>query len=248
MDMWKYYGVTHRNHLLCNPMSREKHEELIGLIPLRKDQRVVEIASGKGEFLLRLVERYGVRATGIDLSPYFVKDARRKSAERTPDADIEFIEMNGADYRPETPESFDLAACIGASWIFQGHKGTLEALMGFAAPGGWIVAGEPYWLKEPDPEYLAASDQKRETYGTHFENVQLAENLGLTCTYILVSNLDDWDRYEGLQWHAAEAYSRGNPDDPDAREIMEKVKSSREEYLRWGRDTLGWAIYVFRKP
>ena len=40
--------------------------------------RVVDIACGKGEFLIRLVEAYGVRGVGVDLSPFFIADAARR--------------------------------------------------------------------------------------------------------------------------------------------------------------------------
>ena len=62
----------------------------------------------------------------------------------------------------------------------------------------------------------------------------------------MVSALDDWDKYEGLQWYAASDYASKSPDDPDARKILERASNSREVYLRWGRDTLGWAVYLFR--
>ena len=29
-------------------------------------------------------------------------------------------------------------------------------------------------------------------------------------------------------------------------ELVERVNKARAAYLRWGRDTLGWAIYLFR--
>jgi hypothetical protein len=29
---------------------------------------------------------------------------------------------------------------------------------------------------------------------------------------------------------------------------MERVARDRAAYLKWGRETLGWAIYAFRKP
>ena len=32
--------------------------------------------------------------------------------------------------------------------------------------------------------------------------------------YTLVSSLDEWDTYEGLQWYASENYARAHPDDP----------------------------------
>ena len=35
-------------------------------------------------------------------------------------------------------------------------------------------------------------------------------------------------------------------EDPDLAELVERVSKARTVYLRWGRDTLGWAIYIFR--
>ena len=202
---------------------------------------------GKGEFIIRLAEQYGVNGVGVDLSPYCVRDARAKLAERTPQANITFLEMGGADYQPDEPESFDLTVCMGASWIFDGHKGTLSALKAMTKPGGQIVVGEPYWLKEPDPEYLQVAGFERDLFGDHYENVQTGQALGLTQLYTLVSNRDEWDRYEGLQWYAAENYALAHPEDPDVPELLERLRSHKHEYLQWGRDTLGWALYLFRK-
>ena len=64
--------------------------------------------------------------------------------------------------------------------------------------------------------------------------------------HTIVSSQDDWDRYEGLQWYATDEYARTHPDDPDVAEVVERVSKARAAYLRWGRDTLGWAIYMFR--
>jgi SAM-dependent methyltransferase len=248
MDIWKFYDVTHREHVVCNPTSEEKLGRLVELLRLRGGDRVLDIASGKAEFLIRVVERYGVRAVGVDVSPYFMEDARRRCAERVPDAEVTLLQMDGAAFASDERERFDLSACIGASWIFGGHTGTLEALERLTAPGGWIIAGEPYWLREPPREYLEASGDQKESFGTHVENVEAGERLGLRLVHTLVSSKDDWDRYEGLQWYAAEEYARARPDDPDADEIAERVARERASYLRWGRDTLGWAIYAFRRP
>jgi hypothetical protein len=29
--------------------------------------------------------------------------------------------------------------------------------------------------------------------------------------------------------------------------VLKQVGENRENYLRWGRDTFGWSIYVFKK-
>jgi len=247
MDMWKFYGITHREHVLCNPMSVDKFQELIALLRLEPGDRVLEIATGKGEFIIRLAEQYHIEGIAVDLSPYFVSDAMEKHQQRVPNARLSFVEMDGADYEPEEQESFDLVACIGASWIFGGHRGTLKTLTEMTAPGSWVVVGEPYWRREPTAEHLKAIGEERSAYGTHYENVKVGRELGLRLVYTLVSNQDDWDRYEGLQWYAAEQWANEHPDDPDVEEVLRRVGENKENYLRWGRETFGWAIYVFKK-
>lgn len=247
MDLWKYFDITHRKHVVCNPTSIGKLEQLVTLLNLPPKAQVLEFASGKAEFLVRLAEQYDIVGTGIDLSPYCIADAKSKHRERIPDAQLSFLEMDGADYQPEKPESFDLVVCIGASWIFGGHQGTVKALREMTVPGGLIIVGEPYWRQEPEADYLAAIDEKRDSYGTHFENVAVAEKRGLKLLYTLVSNQDDWDRYEGLQWYASEEWASLSPEDPDVKELLKRVYKNKEVYLKWERETLGWAIYVFKK-
>ena len=247
MDTWKFYDITHREHVVCNPTSEEALARLVELLRLPPDARVVDIACGKGEFLIRLAEAYGVRGTGVDISPYFILDAEARLKARVPAANVVFTQMDGADFRPDKPHSFSLASCLGASWIFGGHAGTLDALVSMVEPGGWVIAGEPYWLREPSEEYLAASGERREGFGTHASNVEAGERRGLDLVYTLVSSKEDWDSYEGLQWYATAEHARAHPDDPDLPELVRRVAKNKAVYLRWGRDTLGWAIYVFRR-
>ena len=156
--------------------------------------------------------------------------------------------MDGAAFASEQRDPFELTSCIGASWVFGGHAETLAALKRVTVPGGWVIAGEAYWRSEPPPEYLDASGQKRDSFGTHGSNIEAGEKLGLNLVHTLVSNDDDWDVYNGLQWYAADEYARTHPDDPDAAEIVERVAKERTTYVRWERDTLGWALYAFRRP
>jgi len=246
MDTWKFYNIIHREHLVCNPISEEKLTRLVELLSLPTDAQVVDIACGKGEFLIRLAETYSARGTGIDISPFYIADAEKRLETLTSAAGITFTQMNGADFRPDEPHKFDLASCIGASWIFGGHSGTLEALIRMAKPGGWVIVGEPYWLQEPSKEYLEASGVAREDFGSHFSNAEAGERQGLDLVHTIVSSKDDRDTYEGLQWYVTAEYARTHPDDPDLLELVERVEKARATYLRWGRDTIGWAIYMFR--
>ena len=246
MDTWKSYDITHREHVVSNPTSEEKLTRLVELLRLPTDAQVVDIACGKGEFLIRLAEAYGARGIGVDISPFCIADAERGLRLRVPEAEIAFTQMDGADFRPDRPHRFTLAACIGASWIFGGHAETLDALLGMVEPDGWVIAGEPYWLQEPSEEYLRACGHSRDGFGSHAANVEVGERRGLDLVHTLVSSKDDWDRYEGLQWYATAEYARAHPDDPDLPELLERVAKDKSAYLKWGRDTVGWAIYVFR--
>jgi len=228
-------------------MNKDRLEGLFSLLDLKPSTTILDIACGKGELLIRLAELYNISGTGVDISPYCIKDCENKKNVRIPDSDIKFLQMDGAKYVPENNELFDLTMCIGASWIYNGFKGTINALKKMTKPGGMIIAGEPYWLEEPDNKYLKMSGIKKDEFNSHYKNVDVGEKVGLTCIYTLASSHDDWDHYETLQWWSAYDYITANPDDPDNSELLDKINKSKMEYLLYGRDSLGWAIYVFKK-
>lgn len=247
VDKWKYYDIRHKRHLLCNPMNKEKFEKLCRFLRLKRGAHVLDIACGKGEFLIRLAELYDISGVGVDISPYCITDCLEKHRKRVPNSNIKFIKMNGAKYKPESSELFDLTLCIGASWVYGGYRGTIRTLKNVTKPDGLIAVGEAFWLKDPSEEYLKASGTAREDFGTLESNMKVGEEEGLICIYTLVSNHDDWDHYESLKWWNVDDYVRANPCDRDVQELLERTKREKDIYLRWERETLGWAIYVFRK-
>ena len=42
MDTWKFYDITHREHVVCNPTSEEKLTCLVELLRLPTDAQVVD--------------------------------------------------------------------------------------------------------------------------------------------------------------------------------------------------------------
>lgn len=248
MDMWKYFAVTHTNHTVMNPMSLAKTREMVEMLRLGENGHVLDVACGKAEFLCMVAERYKVTGTGVDASPFTSAEAKENVKARSLAGRIEILHMDGAKYEPNEPESHCMASCIGGSWVYGGHGGTLEALGRMTHPGGLVLVGEPFWIEEPEPEYLEKTGYVREQQGSHVGNVKAGEELGFVFLYSVVSSKDDWDRYESLQWQAAERYASSHPDDPDIEELLRKVRDNRDAYLRWGRECLGWALYLFRKP
>jgi cyclopropane fatty-acyl-phospholipid synthase-like methyltransferase len=50
-------------------MNDGKFERLCRLLRLDRGVRVLDIACGKGEFLVRLAELFGIVGVGVDISP-----------------------------------------------------------------------------------------------------------------------------------------------------------------------------------
>jgi SAM-dependent methyltransferase len=247
MDIWKYYGVTHADNLICNPTSEAKLDELVNLLSLHPGARILDIACGKAELLIRIVRNNDASGVGVDISPYEAEVARNRVSEHGLEDRIKIVHMGGADYEAASG-SFDLVMCIGASWVWDGFLGTIESFKKIVKPGGLIAIGDPYKMQELSPEYVATEPAFALNLATHAENVETALKAGLTPLYAIASSVDDWDRYEGLQWRAAENYALEHPDDPDVPELLEKIRANRDVYLQHGRDTLNWAIYLFRAP
>jgi SAM-dependent methyltransferase len=247
LELWKYFAIGHAGHVVCNPLSEAKLDELIELLEIPPGGRLLDIACGKAELLLRCARRWSCTGVGVDLSPPFAAEARQKIRRAGLAERLEICEGNGAEY--DGPAAgFDAATCLGASWIWGGHRGTLEALAAWAKPGGRVLVGEPFWHGEPPPAYLEASGLQRSSFASHSGNIEAGTAQGLRLLHSIVSSADDWDRYEGYQWNAAERYAQANPSDPDVDELLETMRRNRDVYLRWGRDELGWATYLFLKP
>jgi SAM-dependent methyltransferase len=246
MDFWKLMEIFHKYQEIMNPVTEEKLDKLVDLLNLQRGSCVLDIACGKGTLLVKLVEKYGVRGVGVDKSPYCIDHCNEKKSARVPNADLVFHLMDGADFKPTT--KFDLSCCLGGSWVYGDLRGSLEALSRMTRSGGYILVGEPHMLREPSPEYLAAEGMTRDFFRSHRENVEVGEELGLKCLYTVDGGHDGWDQYETLHWWAAEDYLRDNPGDPDVPEIRAANEKGKETYLRWGRDTMGWGLYLFKKP
>ncbi|MHC8970094.1 SAM-dependent methyltransferase [Priestia aryabhattai] len=64
MDRNKYSSIAHREHLFSNPISEIKINKIIDFLQLEPHAKVLDIGAGKCELLIRLVEKYGIEATG----------------------------------------------------------------------------------------------------------------------------------------------------------------------------------------
>lgn len=247
MDRWRYFDITHRDHDIMNPINSIKLNEMIDLLRLPAGARVLDIGCGKAEPLMRVAERYTISGIGVDPSPQMIAEAELRASARTQaPSNLEFVLTDGASFEGKAA-SFDLTMCLGASWAFGGHRGTLQILANYTLPKGLILVGEPYWLQDPSPVYLKLEGMKLDDFSTYAGNVTIGVELGLTPLYAINSTKEDFDRYQWLQVQAAERFAVENPDDPDVPVLLQWLRANHDSYLRYGRETMGWGMYLFQK-
>ena len=236
MNFPKLSAIGHRHLRIANPIGETRLNRLIDLLSLKKSQAVLDIGAGKCELLRRLIRRYRVAGVGVEIRADIAPKSRGKLSAIIQDAK-----------RFEAPRAFDAAACIGSTHALGGYLPTLKALKRWVKPGGFIVVGEGFWMKRPARGYLKALNGRRNEFTTHEGNIARAEALGLIPWWCVISSRDEWDEYEWSYSRSVEAYAEEHPEDPDVKPMLDHIRAFRRAQMKWGRDTLGFGLYLFRR-
>ena len=241
----RYFIVAERDHELQNPISADKLRLLGERIRLGPETRVLDIASGRGGPATLLAGEFGCEIEGIELRPEFHAVAVERAAAAGLGERVSFRVADAS--KEELPaDAYDVALCLGASFVWGNLAGTLDALEPTVRPGGHVVVGEPFWRRLPLPDDY----EGREWPFTTLEGtVEIMETGALRVVSVIASSDDDWDRYETLHWRAFEEWLADNAGDPEAPEIRERYERAKRNYVRYQREYLGWAIFVgWKRP
>jgi SAM-dependent methyltransferase len=240
----RYFTVAERDHEIQNPTSEDKLRLLGERLRLDSSSRVLDIASGRGGPALLLAREFGCRVEGIEVAPEFHAVAVER-AEAAGLAHLVSTRLGDASLEELPADTYDVALCLGASFVWGGLAGTLDALEPTVREGGHLVVGEPFWRKLPLPEDYP---DRSGPYTTLEGTIAVFESGALRTVGVIASSEDDWDRYETLHWRAVEEWLAENANDPDAADIRSRHEQYKATYLRHGRELLGWAIFVGWKP
>ena len=107
-------------------------------------------------------------------------------------------------------------------------------------PDGLVLFGEPFWqvTDAPPAEYLAADELTARTSSWIFPGcTRPVLAAGFRLRYQVVSNGQDWDRYEMLQSLSVDRWAAANPDHPDRDDVLALPSPRRSgRSSRWGRE------------
>jgi SAM-dependent methyltransferase len=242
MDFFELMSISHRYMEILNPSTPEKIVKLGKMLRLKEGSRVIDFGCGCAEPLVLWAEEFGISGTGIDISEDFCKRARKKVAERGLSGRIEIVCCRGTDYIFEKG-AFDAATCIGATFIFGGFKQTVQAMKQAIRPNGRLGIGGTYWASDRVPPEYA----QRET-STHPEEelLRITQEENFEIEYVIRASRDDWDRYYSDNWYGLIRWLEDNPGHPEREQVKTHLHNSQDDYFRYEREYMGWAMYVLR--
>ena len=246
MDPLKFTTIAHRDHRLMNPLDPQALVQALERVAPAPGDRAIDVGCGKGVLLVTLAKRYGTAGLGVDINPAFIAEALALAFRLDVVALVKLVEGDASALDP-APASFDLGICIGAAHALGGYPGTLRGLSRLVRPGGHLLVGQGYWKHPPAPEYLERLGACEDEMTTHEGNIAAGIAHGLAERGAWVSGDQDWDRYEDLYANSVEDYVAEHPGDPDSQAMRERIGRWRDTTLRWGRETLGFGLYLFER-
>lgn len=252
IDRALYSFLAHAECDICNPIGDAKTDEairlLVELANLTAAASVLDVGAGKGEWVLRVAQRFGVRATAIEPATLFAEEIRNRAITRDVQSLIDVRECNADAFVQNQPARFDVVLCIGSLHAFGTLADTLRATKALARPGGCVLIGAGYWRQPPAPEYLASFGGSADEMGTHASNVEAMLNEGLVPLWSCTASEDEFEDYEWRYSRGIERYVETNPHDENAAAMLDRSRSWRRAFLTWGKATMGFGLYLARVP
>ena len=240
MDFLDLKDIAEQFMELLNPTSPEKLIKAGLIAGFKHGDKVLDFGCGFAEPLVLWAERFGISGVGIDIRPNACDRAKKKIAKFGLSDRLSIYCGDAAKY--EYPlHSFDLATCIGATFIWSSFGEAVRVMRQAVKPGGKLIIGEAHWLVDNVPQDFRSAQTE---ITTEIELLNMAHQEGYEFEYVLHSSHDEWDRYEADNWVGLLHWIEANPQHPERQQVIDHLHETQEEYMQFGRMYFGWALYV----
>lgn len=244
LDIPRIFTVSESEHRIHNPFTAEKYATLGRALRMNPGTRILDLGSGSGEMLCTWARDHGVSGIGIDMSPLFTEQARRRAEELGVSESVRFTHNDAAGYVAD--EHCDVAACVGATWIAGGVAGTMALLAKSLRPGGIMLIGEPYWLQVPASNEIAQACgvSSVSDFLTLPDLVASFDERGYDLVEMVLADREGWDRYEAAKWMTMRRWLETNPDDDFAQEVRAELTAAPRRHVTYAREYFGWGVFA----
>lgn len=227
------------------PVSADEVWGLAQAAMLGASSQVLDVGCGQAETLIRLAGAHGARITGVDRSAAALRLARERAQEFAPTAQATWIqqEMNELQFEDGT---FELVLALGGPYRNDSLEQTLRLYARWARPGGHALLGDGFWAQPPDPAYLAATGLEDEALRSRSDYLALAVECGLEPVDHLIASRAGWDQFESTLLRNHERQALPFAGDPQVETKLASKRAWAAAQARWGRDTMGFALDLFR--
>lgn len=242
MDYFELVEISTRSLELTSPASSDKLSLIGQYLDLNKDKLVIDFGCGYGRALELWGKDFNISGIGIDIHDFMCQKTKNRIARSGLSSQIEVVCSSALEY-PFRKNSYDVASCLGASFIWGGYRKAIEIMKESLKPGGKLVVGEPYYKEESVPQELI--NFEGDLY-TEYQIIQIAREEGFDVEFVVRANQDDWDRYESSKWYGLLRWIDKNPVHPERKYVREYLNKKQDIYFRYQRKLEGWAIYILK--
>lgn len=237
----EFFSIAQGELSHMNPVTPDQIIKAGSLADLHPGSQVLDVGCGNGTTLRIWHETFGISGIGIDREIDFCQRASalpgqsNKSAIDLICADCSYLPISG---------THDVASCLGSAYIWGGYDEALNAMRSLVPVGGTIVLGDRYWKKSSAPPEFS---REWPDVLSEYEILLAIRGAGYRLSGVVHSTVAEWDTYESSIWQSCAAWIDKNPDHPEGEEVEEYLRMVQEEYIAYGREFIGWALYVMQR-
>ncbi|WP_340539688.1 SAM-dependent methyltransferase [Nocardioides sp. GXZ039] len=250
MDIPEQFVIRERDHRIHDPFGPEKLARLGEVLGLAPGARIIDLASGSGEMLCTWARDHRIQGVGVDLSSSFTDSAIARSIELGVSDAVSFEHGEAVAYVDTYKgERYDVASCLGATWIGDGPLGTVDLLDMLLKPGGLVLVGEPFWRETPPSEEAArgAHATSIDDFATLPELVRSFGEHGWDVVQMVLADPDDWDHYAAAQWLSTRRWLDENPGHELWQEMRDELDHAAYQHVAFTRPLLGWGVFALMR-
>lgn len=243
MDFFKLVEISTKHLELTTPATPEKLWTIGHYLDLNENKHLIDFGCGYGRTLAFWAKDFGISGVGVEIHSFLCKRAAERMETEQVSEKVEIVCTNSLDYKFK-PQTFDVAICLGASFVWGGFRRAIQRMSDALKDEGKIVIGEPYFTKERVPQDLVKFEGDLHT---EHQILEISREEKFNVEFVVRANRDDWDRFVSSNWYGLIRWIDENPTHPERHYVIDYLNRKQDTYFRYQKEYEGWAIYILKQ-